>query len=129
MHIIDYVDPQGKICTGRVQLYTQSNVNYCRPDIGVTREWQPWETKHAIGTTKARFALGRPTAFKVFRGTPIVVDTNDPPGGKLNGDCITLLGLEAIQALGIDLNYHARFDTHKRVKYLYSVEELSLIHI
>ena len=81
--------------------------------------------KHAVGTTKNRFALGRPTTFKVFRGgTPITVDTNDPPGGKLTGDCVALLGLEAMQALGIDLNYHARFHSHKRVQYMYSVEEM-----
>ena len=35
-----------------------------------------------------------------------------------------MLGLEAIQSLGIDLNYHARFHTHKRVQYMYSVEEM-----
>ena len=35
---MEYVDPLGRICTGRVQLDTQSNVNYCRPDIGVARE-------------------------------------------------------------------------------------------
>ncbi len=121
---MDYINPDGKVCTGRVQLDTQSNINYCLPSIGVTREWQPWEERNAVGATNQTFRLGRPTAFKCMRGkSPIIVDTNDPPSGSLTSDCIALLGLEAIQMLGIDLNYHASFHSHKRVKFLEDLSE------
>ena len=121
---MDYVDSKGEIRTGRIQLDTQANVNYCKPGIGKTRDWKPWETKHAVGATNTKFELGRPTAFKAMRnGTPVIIDTNDPPAGCLSGDCVALLGFEAIQMLGIDLNYHIRFNTHKRVKFLDDLTE------
>ena len=52
-----------------------------------------------------------------------MIDTNDPHARKLSSDCVALLGLEAIQKLGIDLNYHASFHTHKMVKYIDSLED------
>jgi hypothetical protein len=61
--------------------------------------------------------LNNPTIFTIMRnGTPIVIDTTDPHKG-LNSDCVALLGLEAIQQLGIDINYHMGFDTHKMLRY------------
>jgi len=121
---MDYIDPKGNVRTGRVQLDTQSNINYCLSGIGVSREWKPWEVRHALGATNKMFSLGKPTAFKAMRNkVPIIVDTNDPPSGHLTGDCVALLGLEAIQMLGIDLNYHTSFYSHKRIKFLDDLTE------
>ena len=78
-----------------------------------------------MGTKREKFRLGKPTAFKINRqGSPVIVDTNDPPTGRLAGDCIALLSLEAMQMLGIDLNYHASFHTHRPVKYLDELDDV-----
>ena len=120
---MEYIDPDGNVKVGKVQLDTQSNVSYCLPNIGTPREWKPWECQYAVGTKREKFRLGKPTAFKINRqGSPVIVDTNDPPAGRLTGDCIALLSLEAMQMLGIDLNYHASFHTHRAVKYQEDME-------
>ena len=120
-----YRDPKGEIRVGRVQLDTQSQVNFALPGVTLVRDWQPWESKYCLGMKREVVPLKQPTTLTIMReGTPVVIDTNDPHAGRLNSDCIALLGFEAIQKLGIDLNYHARFAAHKEVKYLDSVEHI-----
>ena len=78
-----------------------------------------------MGMKREKVSLKQPTSFTVIRkGQPVVVDTNDPYGKTLTEDCISLLSLEVIQKLGIDLNYHASFDTHKHIKYLDDLTEV-----
>ena len=118
-----YRDPQGRIKVGRVQLDTQSAVSYALPGVSVNRDWRPWESQYAMGIKRETVKLGTPTSFTVMRkGEPVVIDTNDPYS-KLNNGCVALLGFEAIQKLGIDLNYHARFSSHKQIKYLDNLDE------
>ena len=76
-----------------------------------------------MGIKREKIALGKPTSFTVMRrGEPVVLDTNDPHK-SLGKDIVALLSLEAIQKLGIDLNYHAKFTTHKQIKFLDSLTE------
>ena len=120
-----YRDAKGEVRVGRVQLDTQSQVNFALSGVSLVRDWQPWESKYCLGMKREVVPLKQPTTFTVMReGTPVIIDTNDPHAGRLNSDCIALLGLEAIQKLGIDLNYHARFAAHKPVKYLDTVESV-----
>ena len=118
-----YRDPQGRIKVGRVQLDTQSAVSYARPDCSIVRAWRPWESRTAMGIKREKIALKQPTSFTVMRkGEPVVIDTNDPHK-SLGKGIVALLSLEAMQKLGIDLNYHAKFTTHKPVKFLDSLAE------
>ena len=122
---MEYKDPQGRIKVGRVQLDTQSAVSYARPDCSIVRAWRPWESRIAMGIKREKIALGQPTSFKVMRrGKTVEIDTNDPHK-SLGEGIVALLSLEAIQKLGIDLNYHAKFTTHKPIKYL---DDLAEIH-
>ena len=121
---MSYKDPKGEVRVGRVQIDTQSNVNYALPGVTLRREWLPWESREVMGMKRERVTLQNPTSFTVIRDDkPITIDTCDPHARRLSSDCIALLGLEAIQKLGIDLNYHARFQTHKTVKYIDSLED------
>ena len=118
-----YKDPQGRLKVGRVQLDTQSAVSYAIPEVTVPRNWRPWESRYAIGIKREKIKLKQPTSFTVMRkGQQVVIDTNDPHK-ILGGGCVALLSLEAIQKLGIDLNYHARFTSHKPIKFLDSLSE------
>ena len=119
-----YRDPQGRIKTGRVQLDTQSAVSYALPGVTIARNWRPWENKFAIGIKRERVALKQPTSFTVMRkGQSVVIDTNDDPHKTLTKGIVELLSLEAIQKLGIDLNYHARFTNHRQIKFLDNLSE------
>ena len=118
-----YRDPQGRIKVGRVQLDTQSAVSYARPDCSIVRAWRPWESRTAMGIKREKMALGQPTSFTVLRkGEPVVIDTNDPHK-SLDKGVVALLSLEALQKLGIDLNYHTAFTTHKPIKFLDNLTE------
>ena len=122
---LQYSDPDGDVKVGKVQLDTQSAVSYALPGVSVRRDWRPWEARYAMGMKREKVALKQPTSFTVIRkGQPVIIDTNDPYGKTLTEDCIALLSLEAIQKLGIDLNYHASFDTHKPIKYLDDLTEV-----
>ena len=115
---VQYRDACGNIREGRVQLDTQSNCSYTLPSIGLPRDWRPYESKTVMGLKRETIHLGKPNTFTIMKnGTPIVIDTNEPHQGKLNGDCVALLGWEAIQALGIDINHAMKYETHQKVKF------------
>ena len=114
-----YRDASGAIRTGRVQLDSHSNVNYSLPGISLHRTWGPNEKSTVIGVSKKPVRLGRPLSFTILKDdTPIVIDTNTPVGGKLSDDCVALLGLDAINMLGIDLNHAVRNNRHVWIKYV-----------
>ena len=116
---LQYRDACGNIREGRVQLDTQSNCSYTLPSVGLPRGWRPYESKTVMGLKRETIHLGKPNTFTIMKnGTPIVIDTNEPHQGKLNGDCVALLGWEAIQALGIDINHAMKYDTHQKVKFI-----------
>ena len=113
-----YRDASGAIKVGRVQLDSHSNVNYSLPGISLRRQWGPNEKSTVIGVTKKPVQLGKPLSFTILKDdTPIVIDTNRPIGGKLSDDCVALLGLDAIDMLGIDLNHAVRNNRHVWIKY------------
>ena len=121
---VNYRDPHGQVKTGRIQLDSQSNVNYSLPGVSLKRMWNPGEKTTVIGITKDVVVLGRPLSFTLVRGeTPIVIDTNLPPSEKLSDDCIALLGVDAIEQLGIDLNYAVRHRKHKWIRFLDTTQE------
>ena len=119
---IHYRDPQVHIKVSRVQLDTQSAVNYVQSDCIIVRVWRPWESRTVMGMKCEMIFLGQPTSFTVIRRRELaVIDTNDP--NKSLGEGITvLLRLETIQKLGIDLNYHMSFTTQKPIKFLDSMD-------
>ena len=121
---VRYRNTSGDIKIGRIQLDSQSNVNYSLPGISLTRKWNPGEKTTVTGITQNTVELGRPLSFTMLKGTtPIVIDTNQPEEGVLTGNCVALLGVDAIEKLGIDLNYAMRHHQHKWVKYLDSDQD------
>ena len=102
-----------------MQLDSHSNVNYSLPGISLHRAWGPNEKSTVIWVSKKPVSLGRPLSFTILKDdTPIVIDTNTPVGGKLSDDCVALLGLDAINMLGIDLNHAVRNNRHVWIKYV-----------
>ena len=119
-----YRDATGAIKVGRVQLDSHSNVNYSLPGISLRRQWGPNEKSTVIGVSKQPVKLGQPLSFTILKeDTPIVIDTNEPIGGKLSDDCVALLGLDAINLLGIDLNHAVRNNRHVWIKYIDSKQD------
>ena len=62
---VNYRDPHGHVKTGRVQLDSQSNVNYSLPDVSLGHMWNPDEKTTVVGITKEVVDLGRPLASLV----------------------------------------------------------------
>ena len=116
---INYRDACGNIRRGRIQLDTQSNCSYTLPDVGLPRDWRPYETKTVMGLKREVIPLGNPNTITIMKDdTPVVIDTNEPHKGKLSGDCVALLGWEAIQALGIDINHAMKYNTHQQARFI-----------
>ena len=77
-----------------------------------------WEATHAVGISGKLMKLGRPNAFTVMKNDkPIVIDTVRAEPSMFRNGCIALLGVDAITALGIDLNHHIDSLEHVDVKY------------
>ena len=115
---IQYRDKAGKIQTGRVQLDTYSNINYVSPDVGLPRKTRhPWEATKATGIGGKSIRLGKPRTLTIMKNDqPVVVDSVTAPP-KLLGGCVALLGLDAITALGIDINHAIEHDKHMPIRF------------
>ena len=116
---VDYRTPDGTIRKGRIQLDTQSNINYVKSEVALPRERRPWEATHVIGIGQKPIKLGRTNSFTMMKnGEPMAIDTVKAPSDMFTDDCIALLGLDAITMMGIDLNYHIGIDRHVDIRYL-----------
>ena len=110
--------PSGEIIKGRVQLDTQSNVNYVLAEHALPRAIRPWESTHCIGISNQIIKLGIPNQLTVMKhGKPIAIDTVRAKPQMFRHGCVALLGTDAIHTLGIDLNYHVDNEEHVDIKY------------
>ena len=110
--------PSGEIVKGRVQLDTQSNVNYVLSKYAMPRTRRPWEATHCIGISNQVVKLGVPNQLTIMKDDkPIVVDTVRANPQMFRHGCVALLGTDAIHTLGIDLNYHVDNDEHVNLKF------------
>ena len=115
---VRYRDPKGVVKLGRIQLDSQSKVNYSVPGVSLTREWNPGEQADVVGMKGEPVPLGKPLTFTLYKDNiPIVIDTNEPVNGTLSDDCIALLGVDAIEMLGIDLNYAVKHHRHHMLRF------------
>ena len=57
-------------------------------------------------------------------GEPVSIDCNTAPPNSLKGDCVALLGLDAITMLGIDLNHAVENERHVDVRFKIATHEL-----
>ena len=123
---VNYRDRQGNIKKGRVQLDTYSNVNYVSPEVGLPRPHRhPWEATKVRGITNNTIRLGKPRTFTMMKDDEaVVIDCNTAPEKVLKGDCVALLGLDAITMLGIDLNYAVEHNKHMDVRFKIATHEL-----
>ena len=123
--IVTYRDAHGVTRSGRVKLDTCSNGCYALPQGSLSRPWRPWEPRSVQGIEGTLTPLGNPTYFTLYKnGTPVTVDTNDPPPGALPDGCIALLGLDAIHDLGIDIAHAIKHNRHMPIRYISDQEHL-----
>ena len=115
---MEYRAPDGTVQKGRVQIDTQSNINYVLSKYALPRSRRVWEATHAIGVSNNLFKLGRPNSFTIMKnGRPVTIDTVKANPAMFKDGCIALLGVDAIATLGIDLNYHLDALRHVNVKF------------
>ena len=123
---VSYRDKNGNVKRGRVQLDTYSNVNYVSAEVGLKRPLRhPWEATKVRGITNKTIRLGKPRTFTLMKnGDPVSIDCNTAPHNVLKGDCVALLGLDAITMLGIDVNHAVENERHVDVRYKIATHEL-----
>ena len=122
---VTYRAPDGSLKKGRVELDTMSNVNYAAPGVTLPRKLRAYEARKVKGISNQTVRLGKPTAFTLMRhDKPVVIDTVKAPKGMFDDGCIALLGLDAIAALGIDMNALIAEDRHVDIKFLNQSDEL-----
>ena len=123
---VSYRDKNGNVKRGRVQLDTYSNVNYVSAEVGLKRPLRhPWEATKVRGITNKTIRLGKPRTFTLMKnGDPVSIDCNTAPHNILKGDCVALLGLDAITMLGIDVNHAVENERHVDVRYKIATHEL-----
>ena len=122
---INYRDRYGNIKRGRIQLDTYSNVNYVTREVGLPRPHRHGEATKVKGISDKTIRLGKPRAFTLMKNDePVVVDCNTAPNNLLKGDCVALLGLDAITMLGIDINHAVEHDRHVDVRFKIATHEL-----
>ena len=115
---MDIKTPSGKTVKARVQLDTQSNVNYVLPTYALPRQRRPWEATHCRGISNQLIKLGIPNQLRIMKeGSEIAIDTVRAKPQMFRNGCVALLGTDAIHALGIDLNHHIDHSEHVNVKY------------
>ena len=69
--------------------------------------------------------LGNPTYFTLFKqDKAATVDVNDPLPGVLPDGCVTLLGIDSIYDLGIDIAYAVNHHRHMHIKFISNQEHL-----
>ena len=123
--VITYRDANGVTRTGRVKLDTCSNGCYALPETSLPRPWRPWEPRSVQGIEGNLSPLGNPTYFTLYKqGSPVTIDTNDPPPGALPDGCVALLGLDAIHDLGIDIAYAIKHQRHLPIRFISDQEHL-----
>ena len=97
--------PSGEIIKGRVQLDTQSNVNYVLAKHALPRAIRPWESTHCIGISNQIIKLGVPNQLTVMKhGKPIAIDTVRAKPQMFRHGCVALLGTDAIHTMWIRRN-------------------------
>ena len=123
---VNYRDKNGNVKRGRVQLDTYSNVNYVSSEVGLKRPHRhPWEATKVRGISNKTIRLGKPRTFTLMKnGDPVSVDCNTAPHHVLKGDCVALLGLDAITMLGIDMNHAIESKRHVDVRFKIATHEL-----
>jgi len=115
---IQYRAPDGTIKKGRIQIDTQSNINYVLSKHALPRSLRVWEAEYAVGISGKLVKLGRPNSFTVMKeGKPVVIDTVRANPSMFRNGCIALLGVDALAMLGVDLNHHIDSDKHLDIKY------------
>ena len=121
---VQYRAPDGTTKRGRIQVDTQSNINYVLSKYALPRSRRVWEAEYAVGISGKTIKLGRSNTFTVVKdGQPIVIDTVRGEPSMFKNGCIALLGVDAIATLGIDLNYHMDSLKHLDVKYRESTKD------
>ena len=114
---VDYMLPDGTIRRGRIQLDTQSNINYAMSEIALPRERRPWEATVAQGVGTL-FQLGEPNVFTIMKeNQPVRLDAVAGTPSMFNDGCVALRGLDALTMLGVDLNHHMGHDEHVQLKF------------
>ena len=123
---VNYRDKNGNVKRGRIQLDTYSNVNYVSAEVGLKRDLRhPWEATKVRGITNKTIRLGKPRTFTLMKkGDPVCIDCNTAPHNVLKGDCVALLGLDAITMLGIDMNHAVENERHVDVRFKIATHEL-----
>ena len=115
---MEYRAPDGSIQKGRVQIDTQSNINYTLSKHALPRSRRVWEAEYAIGISGKTIKLGRPNSFTIMKnGKPVSIDSVKADPVMFTQGCIALLGVDAIATLGIDVNYHMDSARHIDIKY------------
>ena len=110
--------PSGEIIKGRVQLDTQSNINYVLVKHALPRVRRPWEATHCMGISGKIVKLGIPNQLTIMKnGKPIAIDTVRANPQLFRHGCVALLGVDAIHTLGIDLNHHLDIEEHVDIKF------------